>query len=132
MQMTPDKNAPLAVFLASDAAKDVTGQIFAPRMNELFVFSQTARSSVHRSEGWTPEAIAEYALPALRRASRRSSAPATCSAGTRSEASTHAAGAGPGAWLSRLRCRLRPAAAAGARGLGPVLAQGAPRRSDAA
>ena len=28
-QMTPDKNAPMAVFLASDAAKDVTGQVFA-------------------------------------------------------------------------------------------------------
>jgi hypothetical protein len=42
-QMTPDKNAPLAVFLASDAAKDVTGQIFSPRMNELFVYSQIRR-----------------------------------------------------------------------------------------
>ena len=27
-QMTPDKNAPMAVFLSSDAAKDVTGQVF--------------------------------------------------------------------------------------------------------
>ncbi len=66
MQMTPDKNAPLAVFLASDAAKDVTGQIFSPRMNELFVYSQIRPiKSVHRSEGWTPEAIAESALPSL-------------------------------------------------------------------
>ncbi len=67
MQMTPDKNAPLAVFLASDAAKDVSGQIFSPRMNELFVYSQIRPiKSVHRSEGWTPEAIAEYALPSLK------------------------------------------------------------------
>ena len=66
MQMTPDKNAPLAVFLASDAAKDVTGQIFSPRMNELFVYSQIRPiKSVHRADGWTPEAIAEYALPSL-------------------------------------------------------------------
>ena len=66
MQMTPDKNAPLAVFLASDAAKDVTGQIFSPRMNELFVYSQIRPiKSVHREAGWTPEAIAEYALPSL-------------------------------------------------------------------
>ena len=66
MQMTPDKNAPLAVFLASDAAKDVTGQIFSPRMNELFVYSQIRPiKSVHRENGWTPEAIAEYALPSL-------------------------------------------------------------------
>jgi hypothetical protein len=66
MKMTPDKNAPLAVFLASDAAKDVTGQIFAARMNEIFLFNQIRPiRSVHRAEGWTPESIAEYALPAL-------------------------------------------------------------------
>lgn len=66
-QMTPDKNAPLAVFLASDAAHDVTGQIFAARHNELFLFSQPRPiRSTHRGEGWTPETIAETALPALR------------------------------------------------------------------
>jgi NAD(P)-dependent dehydrogenase (short-subunit alcohol dehydrogenase family) len=68
-QMTPDKNAPLAVYLASDAAQDVTGQIFAARMNEIFVFSQPRPvRSTHRGEGWTPEAIAETAMPALRSA----------------------------------------------------------------
>ncbi|HYZ32796.1 MAG TPA: SDR family NAD(P)-dependent oxidoreductase [Crenalkalicoccus sp.] len=67
MRMGPEKNAPLAVFLASDAAKEVTGQIFAPRMHELFLFSQNRPiRSVHREEGWTPEAIAEHALPAFR------------------------------------------------------------------
>ena len=66
-QMTPDQNAPLAVFLASDAAKDVTGQIFATRHNEIFVMSQSRPlRSVHRSEGWTPALVAEHALPALR------------------------------------------------------------------
>ena len=66
-QMTPDKNAPLAVFLASDAAKDVTGQIFAARHNELFVFSQPRPvRSAHRAEGWTPETIAETAMLALK------------------------------------------------------------------
>ncbi len=66
-QMTPDKNAPLAVFLASDSAKDVTGQIFAARHNELFLFSQPRPiRSTHNGAGWTPEAIAETALPALR------------------------------------------------------------------
>ncbi|MEI6669492.1 MAG: SDR family NAD(P)-dependent oxidoreductase [Acidobacteriota bacterium] len=66
-QMGPEKNAPLAVFLASDAASDVTGQIFAVRHNEIFVFSQPRPvRSVHRAEGWTPALIAEHALPALR------------------------------------------------------------------
>lgn len=67
MRMGPEKNAPLAVFLASDAAKEVTGQIFAPRMHELFLFSQNRPiRSVHSESGWTPEKIAEIALPALR------------------------------------------------------------------
>jgi NAD(P)-dependent dehydrogenase (short-subunit alcohol dehydrogenase family) len=66
-QMTPEKNAPLAVFLASDAARNVTGQIFAARHNELFLFSHPRPiRSTHRGEGWTPEAIAEVALPAFR------------------------------------------------------------------
>jgi NAD(P)-dependent dehydrogenase (short-subunit alcohol dehydrogenase family) len=67
MRMGPEKNAPLAVFLASDAAKEVSGQIFGPRMNELFLFSQSRPiRSVHSAEGWTPEKIAEIALPAFR------------------------------------------------------------------
>nr|WP_263966866.1 SDR family NAD(P)-dependent oxidoreductase [Roseomonas sp. SXEYE001]MCV4207776.1 SDR family oxidoreductase [Roseomonas sp. SXEYE001] len=66
-RMTPEKNAPLAVFLASDAAKDVNGQIFAARNNEIFLFSQPRPvRSVHRGEGWTPELIAEHAMPSLR------------------------------------------------------------------
>ena len=66
-QMTPDKNAPMAVFLASDAAKDVSGQVFGTRMNELILFSSPRPIRyVHRAEGWTPEAIAEHALPALK------------------------------------------------------------------
>jgi len=68
-QMTPDKNAPMAVFLASDAAKDVSGQVFATRNNEIFLMSSPRPiRSVHRSEGWTPELIAEHAYPTLRAA----------------------------------------------------------------
>ena len=67
MAMGPEKNAPLAVFLASDAAKDVTGQIFSPRMNEIFVYNQIRPiKSTHRADGWTPEQIAELALPMLK------------------------------------------------------------------
>ncbi len=65
-QLTPDKNAPLAVFLASDAAHAFTGQVFATRYNEIFLMSQSRPiRSVHRSEGWTPASIAEHAAPAL-------------------------------------------------------------------
>ena len=65
-RMTPEKNAPLAVFLASDAARDISGQVFAVRHNEIFLFDpfRPARS-VHRSEGWDVQAIADHALPAL-------------------------------------------------------------------
>jgi NAD(P)-dependent dehydrogenase (short-subunit alcohol dehydrogenase family) len=66
-QMTPAKIAPLAVCLASDAAKDVTGQIFAVRNNEIFLMSQPRPvRSVHRGEGWTPQTVASHALPALK------------------------------------------------------------------
>jgi len=65
-RMEAGKIAPMAVFLASDAAKEVTGQIFAVRANEIFLMSQPRPvRSVHRAEGWTAETIAEQALPAL-------------------------------------------------------------------
>ncbi len=67
--MTPDKNAPMAVFLSSDAAKDVTGQVFGTRMNEIILFSSPRPIRiVHRADGWTPEAIAEHAAPAMKAA----------------------------------------------------------------
>ena len=66
-QMTPAKIAPLAVYLVSDAANEVTGQIFAVRMNEIFLMGQSRPlRSVHRGEGWTPTTVAEQAMPALR------------------------------------------------------------------
>src|SRR6202034_3160701 len=67
--MTPDKNAPMAVFLSSDAAKGVTGQVFGTRMNEIILFSSPRPIRiVHRAEGWTPESCAEHAAPALKAA----------------------------------------------------------------
>lgn len=66
-KMTPDKIAPFAVALCADASRDVTGQIFGVRRNEIFVFSQPRPvRSVHTHEGWTPESCIAHALPALR------------------------------------------------------------------
>jgi NAD(P)-dependent dehydrogenase (short-subunit alcohol dehydrogenase family) len=66
-QMDTSHIAPLAAYLVSDAAKDVTGQIFAVRSNEIFLMSQSRPvRSVHRSEGWTPETVASHAIPAMR------------------------------------------------------------------
>jgi NAD(P)-dependent dehydrogenase (short-subunit alcohol dehydrogenase family) len=66
-QMTPDKIAPLAVCLASDAAADTNGQVFAVRHNEIFLMSQPRPiRSVQRTDGWTPQSVAAHALPALK------------------------------------------------------------------
>lgn len=65
--MTPDKIAPLAVALLSDAAKDVTGQIFCVRKNEIFLFSVPRPiRSMHRAEGWTAQSVVEELLPAFK------------------------------------------------------------------
>ncbi len=65
--METAKIAPLAVYLASDAAHEVTGQVFAVRANELFLMSQSRPvRSVHRAGGWTPQDIAAHGMPALR------------------------------------------------------------------
>jgi NAD(P)-dependent dehydrogenase (short-subunit alcohol dehydrogenase family) len=59
-QMTPDKIAPLAVYLGSGNADGISGQVFAVRNNEIFLFNQPRPIRViHRSDGWTPEKIAE-------------------------------------------------------------------------
>ncbi|MGQ2923397.1 SDR family oxidoreductase [Hydrogenophaga sp. ANAO-22] len=59
--------APMATFLASDAAADVTAQIFAVRGNEIFLMSQSRPiRGMHTAEGWTPETIAERVLPAMK------------------------------------------------------------------
>jgi NAD(P)-dependent dehydrogenase (short-subunit alcohol dehydrogenase family) len=65
--METAKIAPLAVYLASDAAQEVSGQIFGVRANEIFLMSQNRPlRSVHRDGGWTPQTVASHAIPALR------------------------------------------------------------------
>ena len=66
-QVTAEHNAPLAVFLASDAASGVNAQVFSTRKNEIFLMSQSRPlRSVHRSEGWSPETCADHMYPALK------------------------------------------------------------------
>jgi NAD(P)-dependent dehydrogenase (short-subunit alcohol dehydrogenase family) len=58
-RMTPEKIAPLAVFLCAEAAAGITGQIFSVRNNEVYLFNQPRPvKTIHRAEGWTPETLA--------------------------------------------------------------------------
>ena len=67
-KMEADKVAPMAVYLASDAASAITAQVFAVRANEIMLMSQPRPlRTVHHGEGWTPERIAEIAVPAMRK-----------------------------------------------------------------
>lgn len=66
-QMTPAKVAPMACYLMSGLAAEVSGQIFAVRNNEILLMSQPRPvRSIHCGSGWTAEAIADHAIPALK------------------------------------------------------------------
>jgi NAD(P)-dependent dehydrogenase (short-subunit alcohol dehydrogenase family) len=66
-QMTPEKIAPLAAALFCDAAREVTGQIFAVRNNEIFLMSQSRPiRTAHTSDGWTPETVSQRVFPAFK------------------------------------------------------------------
>jgi NAD(P)-dependent dehydrogenase (short-subunit alcohol dehydrogenase family) len=59
-KMSPAHIAPMAAYLASDAAKDVTGQIFGVRGKEIMLFGhERPIMRVHHAEGWTPDRIAD-------------------------------------------------------------------------
>jgi NAD(P)-dependent dehydrogenase (short-subunit alcohol dehydrogenase family) len=59
-QVTPEKVAPLAVYLASDQANGITGQILSARNNEIYLFNANRPiRTLHRSDGWTPQMLAE-------------------------------------------------------------------------
>jgi hypothetical protein len=59
----------MAVFLSSDAAKGVSGQVFGCRMNEMILFSSPRPIRImHAAGGWTPESIAEQCIPAMKAA----------------------------------------------------------------
>jgi hypothetical protein len=65
--MRADQVAQLAVSLASSACKDVTGQIFAARGNEIFLMSQPRPlRALGKIEGWTPATIGEHCMVAMK------------------------------------------------------------------
>jgi NAD(P)-dependent dehydrogenase (short-subunit alcohol dehydrogenase family) len=59
-QVTPEKVAPLVVYLASEAADGISGQILSARHNEIYLFNANRPiRTLHRSDGWTPQTLAE-------------------------------------------------------------------------
>ncbi len=68
LRLSPaDAIAPLCVYLSSEASADVNGQVFHQRGAELSLYGLPhPLRMVHHQGGWTAEAIAEHAMPALR------------------------------------------------------------------
>ena len=65
--MRADQVAQLAVALASPESKDVTGQIFGVRGNEVVLFSQPRPvKSLAKIEGWDPRSLLDQCLPAMK------------------------------------------------------------------
>ncbi len=65
--MRADQVAQLAVALASPEAKDVSGQIFAVRGNEVILFDQPRPvRNMANLEGWTPRSLLDVAMPAMK------------------------------------------------------------------
>src|SRR6267378_939212 len=61
-----DAIAPLCVFLASEQASYVNGQVFHQRAGELSLYGHMRPvRMVHRNGGWTPQTVAEVAMPSL-------------------------------------------------------------------
>jgi NAD(P)-dependent dehydrogenase (short-subunit alcohol dehydrogenase family) len=67
-RLKADKIAPFTVALLCDEAKDVTGQIFGVRNNEIYLFSQPRpfRTAHSGEPGWTPRTVVERVLPQFR------------------------------------------------------------------
>ncbi|MCY1498575.1 3-phenylpropionate-dihydrodiol/cinnamic acid-dihydrodiol dehydrogenase [compost metagenome] len=64
MRLEAGKIAPFTLALLADQARQVTGQIFGVRKNEIYLFSQPRPiRTAHNSEGWTVESCIERAIP---------------------------------------------------------------------
>ena len=65
--MRADQVAQLAIALASPESKDVNGQIFGVRGNEVVLFSQPRPvKSLAKIEGWDPRSLLDQCLPAMK------------------------------------------------------------------
>ncbi len=67
--MKPEHIAPLVCALLSDAAADVTGQIFGARVNEVYLFSQPRPiRTMHIGDegGITTESVIDPVLPGFK------------------------------------------------------------------
>ncbi|HKK30910.1 MAG TPA: SDR family NAD(P)-dependent oxidoreductase [Alphaproteobacteria bacterium] len=63
----PEHVAPVVTYLCSDAAAKISGNIFGVRGGEIYLMSQPRPvKTIHHAGGWTHEALAEMAEPALR------------------------------------------------------------------
>jgi NAD(P)-dependent dehydrogenase (short-subunit alcohol dehydrogenase family) len=59
-KMGPEHIAPVVVFLATDLAREVSGQIIGVRGKEIMIFGHSRPiMRVHHAEGWTVERLAE-------------------------------------------------------------------------
>jgi len=66
-KLSPAHIAPLAVFLATDEAKEISGQVFGVRGKEIMLFNQMRPiRTIHHAEGWTPERLAKVFPGTLR------------------------------------------------------------------
>ncbi len=64
--LTPEKVAPLAAYLASDDAAAISGQVFGIAGDDVTLFSRPQPiRSLTKSGGWTPRAIADEMAPAF-------------------------------------------------------------------
>ncbi len=58
--LTPEKIAPLVVYLCSDLASEISGQIFGVRGNEIYLFNQPRPViTMKEPKGWSPASIAQ-------------------------------------------------------------------------
>ena len=65
--MPAEKIAPLVVALGSDEGRQISGNIFAVRGDEIFLMSQPRPIRVgHNGQGWTPQTVVEKLFPAFK------------------------------------------------------------------